>query len=64
MPIYEYRCKQCGEIMELERRISERKLPVKCDFCGSKKTEQIISKCDFALTGGGWYATDYKKHGK
>ena len=50
MPIYEYKCKKCGEITEiLVRRESDEK-SVSCKKCGSKKLEKIFS---LFSSGGG-----------
>lgn len=42
MPIYEYRCKQCGELTTQFRRIAESSAPASCEFCG-ETAERIIS---------------------
>jgi putative FmdB family regulatory protein len=59
MPIYEYRCKKCGKIIEVERKMEDRNKRLMCKDC-NKKMEKIVSKGSFVLTGSGWYATDYK----
>jgi putative FmdB family regulatory protein len=56
MPIYEYRCNQCGEF-EIMQRITEPALK-RCPTCQSKVTK-LISNTSFQLKGSGWYATDY-----
>lgn len=33
MPLYKYRCPECDEVMELQRKIAERADPVPCP-CG------------------------------
>lgn len=33
MPIYEYRCPNCGKKFEILRKISERNMPYLCDRC-------------------------------
>ncbi|MBV9745960.1 MAG: zinc ribbon domain-containing protein [Acidobacteriia bacterium] len=43
MPIYEYRCKACGNRFEcLIRRSSD---PAQCSVCGSGDLEQLLSAC-------------------
>jgi len=59
MPIYEYRCTNCGKSFEIFQRISDKPLRV-CKFCNGSLTK-LISNCSFQLKGTGWYATDYKK---
>jgi putative FmdB family regulatory protein len=60
MPIYEYRCEQCGEF-EVMQKITGRPL-AKCPTCRSKVTK-LISNTSFQLKGTGWYATDYAHKG-
>ena len=66
MPIYEYRCADCGHEMEAIQKISADPL-TSCPQCGSEGLKRLISQTSFMLKGGGWYATDYagkKTHGK
>jgi len=58
MPIYEYSCPKCGQIVEAIRKVDDP--PPKCH--GAMK--KLISKGSFILKGTGWYATDYKDKGK
>jgi putative FmdB family regulatory protein len=46
MPVYDYRCEDCGEFSML-RRMSESSLPAKCE-CG-KQSQRIISAPNLAL---------------
>lgn len=57
MPIYEYQCAACGQVMEKWQKFSEAPLTV-CPQCGGS-LEKIISSCAFHLKGGGWYVSDY-----
>ncbi|MCD6506841.1 zinc ribbon domain-containing protein [Candidatus Poribacteria bacterium] len=41
MPIYEYRCKECGERIEVLIR-SEEEIP-SCPNCGSEQMERLLS---------------------
>lgn len=56
MPIYEYRCNNCGQF-EIVQKITERALK-RCPTCQSKVTK-LISNTSFQLKGSGWYTTDY-----
>lgn len=58
MPIYEYRCKTCGNGFEVMQKISEESLNT-CVHCNGE-LEKLISNTTFILKGSGWYATDYK----
>lgn len=59
MPIYEYKCLDCGETFEVFQKITEEPLNA-CTFCNGK-VQKLISLCSFHLKGTGWYATDYRK---
>jgi putative FmdB family regulatory protein len=62
MPIYEYKCHQCGEKFEVRRRITEEPLKIHAG-CGGE-VEQLISAPALHFKGTGWYVTDYAKSGK
>jgi putative FmdB family regulatory protein len=57
MPIYEYKCEQCGNVEEALQRISDDPLTT-CEHC-SGKLHKLISHSTFHLKGSGWYVTDY-----
>jgi putative FmdB family regulatory protein len=59
VPIYEYRCRKCGEAFEAFQKITDKPL-TKCRFCDGK-VEQLISHSNFQLKGAGWYLTDYAR---
>ncbi|OAI52870.1 FmdB family transcriptional regulator [Betaproteobacteria bacterium SCGC AG-212-J23] len=63
MPIYEYRCAECGHQEEHLQKLSERPLS-KCPACGKKAYKKQLSAAGFQLKGSGWYATDFKSAGK
>ncbi len=56
MPIYEYRCRKCGEF-EVTQRITDAPLS-RCPTCRGK-VAKLISNTSFHLKGSGWYITDY-----
>jgi putative FmdB family regulatory protein len=57
MPIYEYKCRKCGEEFEVFQGIAEPAVK-SCKFCKSS-VQKMMSLSSFQLKGGGWYATDY-----
>jgi len=57
MPVYEYRCKDCGYTFEVDQRIVDPLLD-SCKMCGGS-LERLISMCSFVLKGDGWYATEH-----
>jgi len=59
MPIYEYRCENCGHELEAVQKISDKPL-VKCPSCDADALKKRISAAGFRLKGGGWYETDFK----
>ena len=61
MPIYEYRCKSCGNVFEVIQRLGDPQ-PRKCREC-SGRLEKLISQSAFHLKGGGWYSQGYHKSG-
>jgi putative FmdB family regulatory protein len=62
MPIYEYRCSQCGHELEALQRLSEAPL-VNCPACGKDALTKLVSAAGFQLKGSGWYATDFRGSG-
>ncbi|MBE3589133.1 MAG: zinc ribbon domain-containing protein [Thermoanaerobacteraceae bacterium] len=52
MPIYDFRCEDCGHKFTLLMGISERD-KVTCPRCGSKKVSQLITGCAVQVKGGG-----------
>jgi len=60
MPIYEYECKECGEVFEVMQSFSDPPIK-KCKVCKKGKVQKLISLSSFQLTGSGWYSTDYVK---
>jgi len=63
MPIYEYRCDECGHQEDHLQKIAEKPLS-KCPACGKKAYKKMLSAAGFQLKGSGWYATDFKTAGK
>ena len=60
MPIYEYRCNDCGHELERIQRMSDD--PLKdCPSCEKPELRRLISAAAFRLKGGGWYETDFKQ---
>lgn len=51
MPMYEYRCQECGKLYEQLRRMSEADTNLQCPHCGGQKVERQVSACSFSGTG-------------
>ena len=63
MPIYEYRCSNCGHELEIIQKISEAPLET-CPECAQDALIKKVSAAGFRLKGGGWYETDFKSGNK
>ena len=61
MPIYEYRCRECGYQKEFLQRMSDAPL-TDCPECGKPSFTKLLSAAGFQLKGTGWYATDFKNN--
>lgn len=57
MPIYEYKCQKCGNLLEIIQKFNDKPL-TKCGKCGGE-LKKMISNTSFVLKGTGWYKTDY-----
>jgi putative FmdB family regulatory protein len=57
MPIYEYKCQQCGAHYEKRQSVSDAPL-TSCEKCHGKLEKQW-SLSGFQFKGEGWYVTDY-----
>lgn len=57
MPIYEYRCQQCGAHFEKRQSVSDEPLTT-CEKCHGRLEKQW-SLSGFQFKGAGWYVTDY-----
>jgi putative FmdB family regulatory protein len=62
MPIYEYRCSECGHQKEFLQRMADAPL-IDCPACGKPSLTKLISAAGFHLKGTGWYATDFRNNG-
>ncbi|MFZ3114470.1 MAG: zinc ribbon domain-containing protein [Syntrophales bacterium] len=57
MPIYEYKCKKCGEEFEVFHKMTDNDVK-SCKHCRGP-VNKLISRTSFQLQGSGWYVTDY-----
>ncbi|MBN1378433.1 MAG: zinc ribbon domain-containing protein [Gammaproteobacteria bacterium] len=63
MPIYEYQCQACGELLEVLQKMSDAPL-LECPVCKKPELQKKVSAAGFRLKGSGWYETDFKKDKK
>ncbi len=59
MPIYAYRCDECGFAKDVLQKISDPQLTV-CLSCGQPTFKKQLTAAGFRLKGTGWYATDFR----
>ena len=59
MPIYEYKCDECGSIFENFQKITDKDIDI-CQSCKKGGVKKLISSSGFRLKGSGWYETDFK----
>ncbi len=59
MPTYQYRCKSCGNELEIVQKMSDNSLTI-CPKCEKESFERLITaEGGFVLKGSGFYKTDY-----
>ncbi|MDX2479695.1 MAG: zinc ribbon domain-containing protein [Desulfuromusa sp.] len=61
MPLYEYKCEDCGLNFEVRQKFSDDPINT-CRNCGGN-AKKLISQTAFALKGGGWYQQGYSEGG-
>jgi putative FmdB family regulatory protein len=62
MPIYEYRCSECGHELEALQKLADAPLST-CPACGKEALRKLVSAAGFQLKGSGWYVTDFRGGG-
>ena len=62
MPIYAYRCEDCGHAKDVLQKVSDPVLSV-CPACGANSFAKQVTAAGFQLKGSGWYVTDFKGSG-
>jgi putative FmdB family regulatory protein len=59
MPIYAYRCEECGFAKDVLQKISDPQL-TDCPSCGKSAFKKQLTAAGFQLKGTGWYVTDFR----
>ena len=62
MPIYAYRCADCGHTKDVLQKMSDAPL-TECPSCGNASFKKQLTAAGFQLKGTGWYATDFRNSG-
>jgi len=59
MPIYAYRCDDCGFAKDVLQKMSDPVLTV-CPSCAKPAFKKQVTAAGFQLKGTGWYVTDFR----
>lgn len=59
MPIYAYRCAECGHDHDALQKMSDAPL-TDCPACGKAALVKQVTAAGFQLKGSGWYVTDFR----
>lgn len=59
MPNYDYKCKKCGKIYEVNHKIGAIQMKY-CPSCGGELA-RIYNAVGVVFKGSGFYSTDHKK---
>ena len=62
MPIYAYRCGDCGHSRDILQKLSDPLLTT-CPSCGAEAFTKQVTAAGFQLKGSGWYVTDFRDNG-
>jgi putative FmdB family regulatory protein len=57
MPVYTYRCENCGVQFERTQKFTDAQL-TRCPECGKKSLRKVYTPVGIVFKGSGWYATD------
>ncbi|AMM41541.1 Regulatory protein, FmdB, putative domain protein [Candidatus Desulfofervidus auxilii] len=60
MPIYEFRCLQCGHVFEIIHFKKNEQTEMKCPECGGRQIERVISKLGIVSTKTGSIRSTFK----
>ena len=59
MPIYIYRCENCGVQFEGHQFLKDEPLK-RCPKCSKNSLRKVLTPAGIVFKGSGWYATDHK----
>jgi putative FmdB family regulatory protein len=59
VPIYAYRCADCGHTKDVLQKLSDPVLST-CPACGKDAFAKQLTAAGFQLKGSGWYVTDFR----
>jgi len=59
MPVYTYRCEECGIQFEKTQKFTDAPLK-RCPECGKSSLQKVYSPVGIIFKGSGFYATDHR----
>ena len=59
MPVYTYRCTNCGVQFDQQQSFSDQPL-TRCPECGKKTLKKVYQPVGIVFKGSGFYQTDYR----
>ena len=59
MPVYAYRCQNCGVQFELTQKFSDKPL-TRCPECRKGTVHRVLQPPSIVFKGSGWYSTDHR----
>lgn len=59
MPIYAYKCAECGHQVDALQKVGDPP-KIDCPHCGQPALVKQVTAAGFQLKGSGWYVTDFR----
>jgi putative FmdB family regulatory protein len=59
MPVYTYRCENCGVQFERQQKFTDQPL-TRCPECNKKTLHKVYTPVGIIFKGSGFYATDHR----
>lgn len=59
MPVYTYRCENCGVLFEKTQKFSDQPL-TRCPECNKKSLHKVYTPVGIVFKGSGFYSTDHR----
>jgi putative FmdB family regulatory protein len=59
MPVYSYRCTNCGFLFDQQQKFSDAPL-TRCPECSKKTLQKVFQPVGIVFKGSGFYATDHR----
>lgn len=60
MPVYEYKCDNCGHVFEKIQSMRDEPL-IQCPNCSFNSLHKVFYPAGIIFKGSGWYITDSRK---